>query len=158
MAVGAAWQATRSRSTVYQTAVGQQQQIRLADGSTVDLAPDSRLEVGNGYGRTTRAVTLAGRGLFEVRHDAGRPFRVTAGGATIEDLGTAFEVAARGSAPVHVVVITGSVAVRSGGTVPAVTLQARDVATVRTNTPPVVSRAVSVEDLTSWRRGTLVFD
>ena len=83
LAAGAAWRATRPTDTLYQTAVGQQQRVTLSDGSTVDLAPGSRLEVKAGYGRPGRTVTLSGRGMFEVRHDAGHPFRVIASGTTM---------------------------------------------------------------------------
>lgn len=34
-----------------------------------------------------------GRAFFQVKHDAAHPFRVQAGGATVTDIGTGFEVA-----------------------------------------------------------------
>src|SRR6476469_4546130 len=77
-----------SVAQVFATNVGRRDSVRLADGTRVLLAPESRLTVAMGYGNTMREVELTGEAYFDVRHDAGRPFVVHAGGADIRDLGT----------------------------------------------------------------------
>ncbi|RRN63968.1 FecR family protein [Caulobacter sp. 602-1] len=65
--------------------------IALADGSRVTLAANAAIAVDDQTGR--RAVRLLrGEAYFSVVHDAGRPFEVAAGGRTITDLGTEFDV------------------------------------------------------------------
>lgn len=75
----------------YETGTGETRAIRLADGSSVVLAPDSALSVE--FSGAERGVRLfEGTALFEVRSDAARPFRVRAGYIDSTVLGTSFEV------------------------------------------------------------------
>ncbi|MEJ7810836.1 MAG: FecR domain-containing protein [Gemmatimonadaceae bacterium] len=76
----------------FSTPVGTRDSTVLADGSRVLLGPGSSLQTTEGYGGDRREVRLDGEALFEVRHDAARPFVVRAAGAVIRDLGTAFSV------------------------------------------------------------------
>lgn len=85
--------------------VGQVETIRLADGSSVELGPDSAIAVD--YSADERGIRLiAGQALFEVLSDSARPFRVTTGEVTTTVLGTGFEVRMIGEST--------SVAVRHG--------------------------------------------
>jgi len=78
------------------TAPGHVEQVRLADGSTVRLGPDSAIAVDYGDGgRTVRL--LSGQAMFDVAHDEARPFRVRAGDVTATVLGTSFDVRMLGS-------------------------------------------------------------
>ncbi|TDW97416.1 FecR family protein [Dinghuibacter silviterrae] len=79
----------------------------LPDGSSVTLNAHSTLRYKD------RAVTLEGEGFFTIAPDAYKPFVVHAGNATIQVLGTSFNVRTRDSA-VAVVVETGRVAVSLG--------------------------------------------
>lgn len=75
----------------YATAIGEQRLIRLVDGTTATLAPDSQISVDFSWG--VRSVTLRqGQAQFDVTHDAARPFRVYAGANLIQDIGTVFSV------------------------------------------------------------------
>ena len=59
---------------LYTTAVGEQEVVRLADGSEVTLDTDTRLRVR--FVRSERQILLErGQALFVVAHDADRPFR-----------------------------------------------------------------------------------
>ncbi|MDE1150403.1 MAG: FecR domain-containing protein [Azospirillaceae bacterium] len=71
--------------------VGQVETVMLADGSTVELGPDSAIAIDYGQGGR-RVRLLAGQAMFEVRPDPARPFRVTAGDVTTTVLGTGFDV------------------------------------------------------------------
>lgn len=76
----------------YSTGYSQTKEVRLRDGSVVQLAPRSAIAIR--FTQTTRIVTLLrGQGLFTVHHNAQRPFTVKAGAVTATDLGTVFDVA-----------------------------------------------------------------
>ncbi|HEX7814300.1 FecR family protein [Dyella sp.] len=98
----------------YASEVGQNQDIRLPDGSVVALGAGSRLSTD--YASGHRRIDLAeGEAFFTVQHDASKPFVVAAGDVRIEDLGTAFNVRRTGR-EVTVAVTQGSVRLdRPGG-------------------------------------------
>lgn len=74
-----------------ETAVGEQRDVRLADGTLVTLNTDSRLEIDyDGSQRTGRL--LKGEAFFDVTSDQGRPFLVYAGEKYVRVIGTAFVV------------------------------------------------------------------
>lgn len=76
---------------VFETAVGEQRSIALADGSHLDLAPDS--QVSARFSRLRRDVQLErGQAFFTVAHNATRPFVVEVNGLTVTAVGTAFDV------------------------------------------------------------------
>lgn len=73
------------------TAVGQRQQLQLADGSRVLLNTDTALASRmDDYRRSTRL--LYGEAYFDVAHDRSRPFEVDAGPVQVSVRGTAFAV------------------------------------------------------------------
>jgi transmembrane sensor len=75
----------------YATAVGEQRTLKLDDGSVVYLNTLSRVRVA--FSGRERAVTLLdGEALFEVAHDAVRPFRVLTDTAAVQAIGTRFNV------------------------------------------------------------------
>ena len=81
----------------------------LPDGSTVDLKDGAEIDVA--FTREVRAVTLRrGTAHFQVAKNPQRPFVVTAGGVSVQAIGTAFCVDF-GSKSVEVIVTEGRVAV-----------------------------------------------
>jgi ferric-dicitrate binding protein FerR (iron transport regulator) len=64
----------------------------LPDGSRVTLNKYSSLVLPAKWGRGSRVARLTGEGFFQVVHEPGRPFTVEAGGVTIRDVGTSFNV------------------------------------------------------------------
>ncbi|MCD9032694.1 FecR domain-containing protein [Luteimonas sp. Y-2-2-4F] len=69
----------------------QGRRVALEDGSALQLDTGSRVAVR--FGRRQRSLELSeGRALFEVAHDASRPFVVHAGTGSITALGTRFQV------------------------------------------------------------------
>lgn len=146
----------RDVAVTYTTAIGEQRTVTLPDGSTAILAPASTVVVAAGYGKPNRNLSLTGRAWFEVSHDAARPFRISAGGMMVEDLGTEFEVVTTGPG-LQVTVVTGSVAVHRGGGSATVTLGPRDAATISPQGGSSVDHQVAVDRITSWRQGTLDF-
>ena len=91
----------------FHTETGEQRALQLEDGSVVHLNAHSRIALN--FSATGRDVKLIeGEALFEVHHDAQRPFRVLTRDAVIRDIGTRFNVYSR-SDGVKVAVIEGSV-------------------------------------------------
>ncbi len=101
------WQ-FRDNDETYATAVGETIEIALDEGSTIALAGGSRLVVEDGGER--RARLERGQALFRIRHDEGDPFMLVAGGDTLVDAGTIFDVRL-GRAGLEVGVAEGAVIV-----------------------------------------------
>jgi transmembrane sensor len=94
---------------VYQTHFGEQRSILLEDGSRITLNTASRIDVR--FDKGQRFVRLLqGEALFEVAHDATRPFDVQTGATVLRALGTQFDVE-MGPNLTTVTVVEGRVAV-----------------------------------------------
>jgi transmembrane sensor len=142
-------------SQIYETAPGARRSITLADGSTVVLNGGSRLEVD---GADPRSLTLArGEGLFTVRHDANRPFRVAVGNATVTDIGTAFDIV-REPTTTRVAVAEGEVEWSHKDTKGAVRLKAGDRLRAADGAATVEVSSVAADSVGDWSRGQLAFD
>lgn len=83
----------------------------LPDGSTVHLGPETALATDFSGGRR-RVALLHGQAFFEVRRRDGDPFIVTAGDATVQVVGTRFDVDLL-PARARISVAEGAVRVRS---------------------------------------------
>jgi ferric-dicitrate binding protein FerR (iron transport regulator) len=66
--------------------------VTLADGSKVTLFPGSTLSYNNSYNNKERAVTLEGRGFFDIAAVADKPFTVATGKYITQVLGTSFDI------------------------------------------------------------------
>jgi transmembrane sensor len=96
---------------VMSTAIGQQRQMTLADGSKLTLNTNTLLAVKLTSQR--RDIYLRrGEAHFDVVHDASRPFFVHAGDAVIRDVGTQFEVRLNSDRDINVLVDEGEVQVQ----------------------------------------------
>lgn len=96
----------------FTTPIGEEREIHLRDGTTVLLAPQSRLELAATFGSGSRAVTLKGGAYFDVHHDPARPFSVTMGSVNVRDVGTSF-ILRQVDTVIHLAVETGTVDVKS---------------------------------------------
>lgn len=76
---------------VYATAPEQERLVRLSDGTTIEMAPGARLRASL-EGDERRVRFEEGVALFNVAHDASRPFVVTTRFGDIRVLGTSFVV------------------------------------------------------------------
>lgn len=141
----------RSTMQRYTTARGEQRSIMLADGSRVMLNTDTVLDVKLGA-RVRSVHLLQGEALFDVVHDVSHPFVVHAGGNTISDLGTRFDVN-DGGQQTTITVLEGSVNVARGNQATQLTrdqqLIAGDGIWRQATADPTMT--------TSWSRGQLVF-
>lgn len=139
----------------YATGKGQHQRVTLADGSVVDLNAETRLSVS--FSGKARQVTLGdGEAIFDVVHDAARPFTVAASSHTVRVVGTQFDVRNRGD-DLSVTVARGKVEVRptasSGRTFLLTPGQRLDVD--RSGTGSL--SAVDPQEAFGWRSGRLVY-
>ncbi|WP_418990887.1 FecR family protein [Alistipes sp.] len=73
---------------------GQSMSVVLSDGTTVWLNSGSRLEYPSIFSPSKRRVCISGEALFEVVHDAARPFVVETYACEAEVLGTKFNIRA----------------------------------------------------------------
>lgn len=98
-----------SRS-VYATETGSQESIKLEDGSVIHLNTNSKAAVR--FSNAVREVRLLrGEALFDVAHDATRPFIVVSGDVRLRAVGTRFNVYQRGADQTRVSVLDGIVQV-----------------------------------------------
>jgi len=105
------YQDITSSNGLYSTAVGQQEEIILTDGSRVQLNTNSQIQVS--YSDEFRDIRLLqGEVHFEVSKDKQKPFRVYAGNGRVQAVGTAFNVYLN-KGDVDVLVTEGSVELAS---------------------------------------------
>lgn len=153
------WQMQTPHTQNYQTAVGQRQALRLADGTQVELDANTRLHAElTGKSRT---VTLdSGEAYFDVAHDARRPFTVYAGNRRITDIGTKFSVFRNGD-DVRVVVKEGRVKIEQTDQPQGLPLFAQaghEIIAKGSETLLAAKPDQEISNDLSWRRGVLVFN
>jgi transmembrane sensor len=142
----------------YASGIGQNQDIRLPDGSTVQLGAASTLTAS--YAKGQRAIALGtGEAFFTVTHDQAHPFVVDAGEVRIEDLGTAFNVRRTGQ-QVTVAVTQGRVRLQAPGDnkrQPGMELMAGPQADYDPRRGVFSMSSVSVDHVAAWRDNRLEF-
>lgn len=142
---------------VYATGVGQHRTLTLADGSTLAMNAATRLSVT--LRRDSRDVTLEqGEVIFDVAHDARRPFEIAAGDRTVRVVGTQFDVRRR-DGELSVTVARGAVEVRhrEGMAGRAYRLRPDQRLDHREGAPHVAVAAVDAQEVLGWRSGRLVY-
>jgi transmembrane sensor len=98
-----------SQRGIYQTQIGEQRSLTLADGSTVDLNAQSKIRVR--YSDRERHIDLLkGQAFFRVTKNTTRTFVVDTGSAEVRAIGTQFDVYRKLSGTI-VTVLEGRVAV-----------------------------------------------
>ena len=142
-----------SRPEQFQTKVGEQRSVLLADGSRVTLNTASTIEVRM---RADRRIIdlLKGEALFEVAHDAQRPFDVRVGNVVVRAVGTRFDVDRRATRTV-VTVVEGRVAMVATSVLPV--LSAGDRVVVDGAGSGKLQHGVDLTEATAWTQRQLVF-
>ena len=156
MAGGGYWQAQQAGWMADQrTAVGERRHMQLADGSQLELAPQTRFDIDlSGDRRVLRLY--AGELFVQVAADKARPFEVQAADGTLRALGTGFDVRRDGSR-VQLVVTEHSVGVTRAGSAGQTVVKAGQSLTYDAQGVAAV-RAVDAAAATAWRRDRLVFN
>ncbi len=157
---GLAWRlyagTTAQHAAQYATTTGEIRTVELPDGSRMLLDTDSVATVD--YRARQRDVTLVrGRALFEVRHDAARPFQVRVGRGTVTDLGTVFQVSA-GPQGAEVVLVRGavSVAAYAHGTLRSVAMAPNEAVHIASTGDISAPRRVPAAAEVAWTHGNVV--
>lgn len=141
--------------TLYATAKGESRAVQLADGSRIDLGVDSHLSVR--LEPNARRVTVHdGQALFDVAHDARRPFVITAGDETVRVLGTRFDVRRR-DGQLSVTVLRGLVEVSTDGQDEPVRLHPGQMLEHVEGGASITVSKVAAEDQIGWKSGRLVY-
>ncbi len=148
------------KTKTYVTAIGGRSTIALSDGSTIELNTDTVLHISDG--RYLRSAALEkGEALFHIKHDAARPFTVTAADQRVTDLGTEFTIR-RSANVMTVVLLEGRARVDSTRAwlhADTAMLAPGDVLSVHGSSLSVVKQsAVKLANEIAWRRGVLVFE
>ncbi len=142
--------------------------VRLADGSTVTLAADSRVDIAFTAGER-RLMLRRGKALFDVAHNPARPFVVATSHGEVRAIGTAFDVAI-GVREARVTVVEGVVRIAlpgngKGAGEPIEKLARKGerlafgVSAGGGNSVGFISQDddADIEGATAWTRGQLVF-
>ncbi|MDI9240479.1 FecR domain-containing protein [Lysobacter sp. LF1] len=141
----------------FATALGEQRDVTLADGTVMRLDTASTLTTR--FDGRERVVELRrGRAQFDVGEDARRPFLVKAGVSTVRDIGTTFQVSRMGEV-VNVGLLEGRVDVssRAGGAVQRSTLAPGEQVTVQADGRIGERAPLDVAMARAWPQGDLVF-
>ena len=157
VAAGLGWRLTLPRPEQFQTKVGEQRSVLLADGSRVTLNTASKIEVRL---RADHRIVqlLQGEVLFDVAHDAERPFDVHAGRVVVRAVGTQFDIDRRATRTA-VTVVEGRVAMIAAdlrtGNLPV--LSAGDRVVVDGASLGALEHDVNLSEVTAWTQHQLVF-
>lgn len=155
------------RDAAFRTAVGEQQVVRLPDGTEVTLNTDTILRTR--ADKDQRLIYLErGQAYFQVAKDRQRPFVVTAAGRTVTALGTAFDVRVD-HGRFEVTLVEGKVRVEAKAAAgnlapgaPAVNFQATEMTAgsqlVASAQEPWRVAPANVVVETSWTKDILIFD
>jgi transmembrane sensor len=132
--------------------------LTLADGSRVELNAQTHLAVKLG-GRERHVRFARGEALFQVAHDAGRPFFVETPKGTVRVTGTVFNVRETAAANVEVTVLEGTVQVRSAeGAAQPVPLSVGNQAALADRSVSLRSlSADETQNVVAWRVGQAAF-
>lgn len=147
----------------YETAIGAKKRITLADGSSLILNTNSRVNVDFTHDR--RDIHLVrGEAYFDVVHDRTRPFTVFADNYVVRDIGTAFDVHLSDAGLVEVRVTKGSVEVAPANSGRA--LGAESLGVLAAGHGMVLGEKIEAVKLVSsadtgrklaWRQGELIY-
>lgn len=141
----------------YQTA-SNTMTVKLPDGSQVILNRNSELSYSASFNDENRTVILKGEAFFDVTPNAQKPFIIQANDASIEVVGTSFNVLAYDSMrEVEVVVQSGVVKLSGGDRKTEVKLQAGDKGIYSKDSHQLSSGINNDVNFLSWNTRKIVF-
>jgi transmembrane sensor len=148
------------QAIAYESTGHERRSVKLDDGSTVELDVDTRIAIRMSDERR-QIELISGRAMFDVAHDASRPFSVTAADSRTTALGTKFQVR-RDDANVVVTLAEGSVAIdrserSSGGDAWSERLSPGEQISIDTTTQRRQRQLVDVNSTMSWMHGRHIF-
>lgn len=146
---------------VYNSAIAQNRDITLSDGTQVALGAASTMTTQ--FSKGQRQIELKnGEAFFQVVHDTSRPFVVAAGDLSIRDIGTAFDVRRTGQR-VTIAVTQGRVEIADVNQKPGETqrgilqVSAGQMVSYDPATSAMTVGSMTPEQATAWRSDRLEF-
>ncbi|MEQ1557773.1 MAG: FecR family protein [Methyloglobulus sp.] len=142
----------------YHTATGEQQNVTLADGSSIYMNAASALNQDYSSGQR-RIELLAGEAEFKVSKDKSRPFVVVADNQEIKALGTDFVVKIT-SQGIKVSVVESAVQVSQPGqsSIEPVTVHTGEQLNIPEGQRPEPVAAINLSHASPWRSNRLIFE
>lgn len=150
---------TTPEQLAVRTAFGEKRTVLLGDGTKVTLNGDSELLYSSDIASSdVREVSFSGEAYFSVERAPEQPFRITTPRATVQVLGTAFNLKANTGENITTVAVThGTVALASKTSSEQITLTANEVGVL----DAMLQASKVNDDVTSnyhgWRTGRLSF-
>lgn len=131
--------------------------LKLSDGTKVWLNSDTKLRYPVEFGAKNRNVYLEGEAFFDVKKDKSRPFNVITKKASVEVLGTAFNIRSyNDEKAVFTTLAEGSVRF-SNKQKESITLKPGEQGVVDTKSGTLVKKKVDIDMFTAWKDGRFVF-
>jgi len=147
---------TQPAEDTYATPVGGREILTLFDGSHIELNTNTVLRLSK---NRRSATLLKGEAFFQIKHNDGIPFEVTASGHRIVDLGTKFSVRGDGGR-LEVSLFEGKARIEnaerpSSG---AAILKPGDIAVATAETLHITRKPVeALANTIGWRHGVVIF-
>jgi transmembrane sensor len=145
----------------YSTAIGQIQEVVLADGSIVLLNTNTKIVV-RFTDKLRDIALLQGEAQFDVVKNKMRPFIVSAGGTRVRAVGTSFTVTVLPNRPIQVLVKEGVVELRRADAATAIPVRASaNIQAIAPEDAPIVTVAVPEQKLVrdlAWQHGRIALD
>lgn len=139
-------------------AIGVMETVVLPDNSTVILKPGSSLNYSANFNTTNRDVILTGEAYFQVQRNENIAFKVFCNEATVEVLGTAFNLKSN-EANVELDVTEGKVSIYGTEEVDnKVVVMKNEHATYHSSSKEIVVQAEIEQNNFAWRTGELNFE
>ncbi len=150
--------ATMNKQIVVTTANDQKNlRVSLPDGSDIFLNRNTELIYRANFKKSGRHAALSGEAFFEINPDPSKPFIVDAGKASIEVIGTSFNIITNNSdSAVEVYVETGKVVLSDNTGTQNIVLDPGYVGTMDTKFSGKILN--ENPNYISWKTGRLVFD
>lgn len=136
------------------TPVGGQYQVVLPDGTKVWLNSASTLHFPSAFVENERTVELTGEGFFEVAKNQHKPFKVKVNDATVEVLGTHFNIMAYANeGRITATLLEGSVKVHNGS-VSKLMMPGQQASIGK----EIRLKEVDVDEAVAWKNGLFYFN
>jgi transmembrane sensor len=157
VAVGVGVWSPGAATQTYRTAAGQTRDIKLADGSHIRLNAASKIMVS--LGRDARRVQMAdAEAVFDVTHDAKRPFLISVGDRQVRVVGTEFNLRHRADT-VDLTVRRGTVEVRAADALeaqPTRVTVGQELTHVAGHAGSIL-RVADADQVFAWTNGQLIY-
>lgn len=138
------------------TPAGNEYRVTLPDGSNAWLNASSSVEYPTAFSEKTRDVNVTGEVYFEVVHNAKQPFRVHAGGLTIDDVGTAFNVKAYPGEKIVATLTQGKIKAAAGEH-SSLLVPGQQVEMTRGEDNFTINKVVDTAESIAWKNGRFLF-